>query len=364
MSNPYRFRIDNKKDPPFYIKLGENDFKIIKNCYDFTALPLCTLVNRYYSRSPSRCSQRVENLSFLGFLHKEFYYESDIYDIERKKSRGDRKGVLVFCRRKGAKLIGLDKEYRSRDQDPVGQKDKFKKKFDVYYMIGKLYKKIPSLLSRREALQVYDLKNFTPLECVVPSSPPYFIHVIGEDTGTSWRTNREGKTTDTIEQRLSYAQSRARNEKHIIIAREHNTRFVRDFVRYIPWDIADEVVCNIIKNPNHYLDEFIAMLKQDPKFAFLTYSTPDGLTKINTSHGTYHIGELFSGSNTLRRKLSSPPPNTLIYTHSNEQLRGIALRKSKFYHAYFARDQKVYRIHYKGTEKKFTEQSHPLFTNK
>ncbi|MDK2836749.1 MAG: hypothetical protein PWP21_1526 [Thermosediminibacterales bacterium] len=264
----------------------------------------------------------MNRLHKKGYINSMHYYRPDKKPGEKTKVK--RVAAICYLTHKGVKALGKDIDPRYVEP----QRDKL----EVYNLIGKLYEKFPDLISRREAVEKMGIKNFMPLTCIIPSTPPIIISILGRS-----------KSYEDESRIASFAKTRPIEGTYVIISHSFNARYLESDSYFIHWDRALEVMPNIAKERNYYMNEFISILKRQYRDISIYPATSDLFVKARISGRPFFLGELVSGSNRLRFELRNPPDNTYIYIKNRSDLIGVDLEHGKFYY-YLSSENKAYKM--------------------
>lgn len=147
------------------IRLQPRDIEVLKRVIDFNGLPASAIIKVFFE-SEGYGYRRLKQLEENGYLEKTFYYSPRKKD---GKVFTQRIGGIYYAAFKCCWELGytIDPRFVVPDE----------KKLDVTNLIGKLFAEAPDLLSKRQAVEKYGLKNFMPITCVVPNDNPIFIYI-------------------------------------------------------------------------------------------------------------------------------------------------------------------------------------------
>ncbi len=304
------------------IELQERDLVVLRDIYRFNGLPLPTIVKKHYNKSVSYAYKRLRRLRREGYIENIYYYEPDKKPGEKTKVK--RVAAICYLTHKG--LRALNENINPRYVEP--QRDKL----DIYNIISRLYEEFPDLISKREAVEKMGIKNFMPLTCIIPTSPPVLISILGKK-----------KSYEDESRIASFAKARPIEGRYVIISTGFNARYLESDSYFIHWDNALEVLPNIVKEKDYYLNEFIGILKRQYRDVTILSASPNPFVKARISGRTFHLGELVSGSNRLRLELRNPPDSTYIYVKNRHELTGVDLEHGKFYY-YLSSEGRAYKM--------------------
>lgn len=306
------------------IRIQPRDKELIQRIVDFNGLPGKELVDRFFNGSQYGY-RRLKLLLDNDYLKSVFYY------VPRKK------GEKIITQRISAIYYATPKALREIDCtiDPrfvVPDADKL----DVSNLVGRLFARIPNLISKRQAIEKYHLKNFMPITCVVEDDNPMFIYILGNTIGRL----EIGRIKGFIESGLFP------HATHYIVSRTFHKRLFLPNVYFIPWLLAPEVLPNLAQDRNYYLNKIIKIAQETfPGIRLLSSPTP--LIRAQYRDTILHIGELMSGLNSVRLILKDPPENTFIYAPSRRQFYGVNLTQGSFLF-YSEKDKRIYEMCLKG----------------
>lgn len=309
------------------IELRERDLKVFWDIYRFNSLPLPTIIKKHY-KSLSYAYKRLRRLRREGYIENVYYYEPDKNSGEKTKVK--RVAAICYLTHKGLKALNEDIDPRYVEP----QRDKL----DIYGIIGRLYEEFPDLISKREAVEKMRIKKFMPLTCIIPLNPPMIISILGRS-----------KSYEDESRIASFAKTRPIEGTYIIISDSFNARYLESDSYFIHWDRALEVLSNIAKERNYYMNEFISILKRQYRDISISPATSDLFVKAQISGRSFRLGELVSGSNRLRFELRNPPDNTYIYVKNRRDLIGVDLEYGKFYY-YLSSENKAYKMENRNGE--------------
>lgn len=305
------------------IRIKPRDKELLQELINFNGLPGPEIIDKYFKNSKTYGYRRLKELEDNDYIKRKYYYAQNKKDGVKFAQRV---AAIYYATSKGCKEVGctIDSRYVIPDDD----------KLDVTNLLGKLYSKITNLLSRRQTIEKYELQNFMPISCSIPSKSPIFIYVLGNTIGRY----DIGRIKSFIEADM------IPNARHYIVSRNLPERLLLHKSYFIPWNFALEYLPNIAKDPDCYLDEFLGQIKkQFPGVRFLTKAQP--LIRAQYKNQILHIGELISGSNHLRLILHKPPENTIIYSPSRVHFYGIKLRnEGDSFIFYSQRDKDFFRM--------------------
>ena len=302
------------------IRLQPRDIEVIKRIIDFNGLPISCISNKYFAGSEDG-RQRLKLLQNNNYLKQVLYYAPRNKD---GKTYTQKVSAIYYATPKALREVNcnIDSRYVIPKEE----------RLDVTNLIGKLFNKIPNLLSKRQTIEKYNLGNYMPIDCSVPNNNPMFVYILGRRIGQ--------RDINTIR---NFIKSKIPpNAIHCIISREFKNKLFLPEAHFIPWNMAEHFLPNIARDPYHYLREFLEIVeKQFPGIKHL--STPEPLIKANYQDRILHIGELFSGLNHIRLVLQEPPENTYIYTPNRQCFYGISLKKDNFLF-YSKKDNQIFRM--------------------
>lgn len=307
------------------IRLQPRDIKILEKVIDFNGLPSQDIIQKFFN-TERYGYERLQLLRDNGYLKRVYYY------APRKKgdqTLAQRVGGIDYATPKALREVGctIDPRFVVPNED----------KLDVTNLVGELFREIPELLSKRQAIEKYGLKNFMPITCAIPHESPVFIYILGSKVGRQ----EPGRIAGFIK------SGTFPDAKHIIVSRTFREKLNIPDAYFIPWIFAPTHLPNLAKDPHYYLKEFLTLAKhQFPGIKFLN-STPEPFIKAEHQGRLLHLSELFSGSNLLRLNLQEPPENTYIYAPSRRHFQGVKLRKGSFLF-YSQEDQGVFQMSLKN----------------
>ncbi len=306
------------------IRLQDRDIELLKKIIDFNGLPGPQIVEIFFNESVYGY-KRLKQLQDNGYLKQVYYYAQN-----KKNNRlfAQRISAIYYATSKTLRELGytIDPRYVVPKED----------RLDVANLVGNLLARIPSLISKRQAIEKYSLKNFMPVSCVVPNDNPIFIYVLGNKIGRY----DLGKIAGFIKSEV------IPGAKHFIISRKFREKLFLQNAYFIPWSFATEYLPNIVNDHNFYIKEFLSITKkQFPGIKFLSYQEP--LFKAEYNGEILHIGELISGNNQLRLILEEPPENTYIYAPSRKHFYGVRLKQGSFLF-YSKKDKQIFKMYSKN----------------
>jgi len=304
------------------IRLTGKDIGALKAMFLFKGLSTYALAEKYYS-TLTYARKRLSELKAEGYISSRGYYKAK--KIDNGKKQNSRIVNIYYPTYKGIRAIDENMDPRNVEPD--------KKYLDVANLVSELYRRIPNLLSRRQTLQRFELSNYQPPICSIPTSPPLILYIIGE---TRWH--------EEISRTIGFIKVKPELGRHIIISKDYEYGFLTLPNSYfIHWDHALEVVPNLAKDINYYFKEFQEVIaEQFPGAVFLPYEPP--YLRVNTGKKIIYVAELISGSNFLRLHLCKPIQNVYVYAFekSKKSFSGINLEYGSF--AFFSRqEQKLYK---------------------
>ncbi|HHX24280.1 MAG TPA: hypothetical protein GX723_09805 [Thermoanaerobacterales bacterium] len=304
------------------IRIQPRDKEVINDVIKFNGLPASVIISKHF-KTKTYGYERLKLLENNGYLGNMYYYA-----LRKKdgKKFAQRISAIYYATSKGCKEVGCTIDYRY----VVPNKDKL----DVANLVGNLYSKIPNLLSKRQAMDIYALKNFMPVTCVVPGEKPIFIYILGNKLGRK----EVGSVKNFIESNTFSGAT------HYVVSRDFKERLNILNANYIQWATALEYLPNIAKDKNYYLDEFLRLIKRQlPGIRPLT--EPNPLIRAQYKNQILHIGEFITGSNNLRHILDEPPENTIIYATSRNHFHGLKLKnKEDSFIFYSKKDKSFFRM--------------------
>ncbi len=306
------------------IRLQDRDIELLKRIIDFNGLPGPQIVEIFFNGT-NYGYKRLKQLQDNGYLKQMYYY------AQNKKNGqlfAQRIAAIYYATSKALSELGytIDPRYVVPNED----------RLDVVNLIGRLFSKIPNLISKRQAIEKYGLKNFMPITCVVPNDNPIFIYILGNKIGRY----DVGRIAGFIKSEI-FPKAR-----HYIISRTFREKLFLPNAHFVPWIFATEYLPNITKDNNYYLKEFLKITKEQfPEIKLLSY--PEPLIKAEYNGKILHIGELISGLNQLRLILEEPPENTYIYAPSRRHFYGVKLKQGSFLF-YSKRDEQIFEMHTKN----------------
>ncbi len=302
------------------VRIQQRDKDVIQRIIDFNGLPGKEIVDKYFDGSRYG-NMRLKSLEDNGYLKKIYYY------APRKKDGKvftQRISAIYYATPKGLREVGcsIDSRFVIPDEE----------KLDVSNLVGKLFAKIPSLLSKRQAIEKYNLKNFIPISCAVDGDTPMFIYVLGNKLGRFDIGRIKGFTESGI---MPHA-------KHYVVSRKFYDRLFLPNIHFVPWIMAPDILPNLAQDRNYYLREFLEIVKKEfPGIGLL--SGPEPLIRAQYQNKILHIGELISGLNHIRLVLQDPPENTFIYAPSRRHFYGVKLNQGSFLF-YSQKDQDIFEM--------------------
>lgn len=296
-------------------QLQQRDREILQDLYRFNGLPAEAIIGRFSCRNDGY--RRLRILKREGYVARKYYY------AKNNNNRAQRIATIYYVMPKGLKAINIGIDPRMvRPYDD---------ELDVHNLIGRLYLAEPRLLSKRETLKRYDLKGFMPVSCSIPGKPPVFIHILGKD-----KNSLEEKTWV-----VSFIEAQILPAEHVIISRNFDKIYLTPEARYIPWDMAVQILPIWSRDRDVYINKL--------KKYFLTFYPEaiffpkDPFIIARTRRGIFHLAELVSGSCFLRMVLASPPPNTLVFVENRRCLEGVNLEQGSFF-VYSEQENQVFEI--------------------
>lgn len=289
------------------IRLQPRDKEILERIIDFNGLNAAAIINVFFD-SQKYGYRRIKQLQNNGYLKQIYYYAQN-----KKKGQvfSQRIAAIYYATPKALREVGISIDPRFVVPN--------KEKLDVTNLIGNLFARIPKLISKRQAKEIYGLKNFMPISCVVPLDNPIFLYILGNKVGRQ----DVGRIVGFIKSDIFP------NARHFIISRTFRKKLLLTNSYFIPWTFALEYLQNIVNDNYFYLNKFLEIVEEQfPGIQFLTQ--PEPLIKAKYQNKILHIGELFSGSNHLRLVLQDPPENTYIYVPSRRHFYGVSLKQGSF----------------------------------
>lgn len=287
------------------IRIQPRDREILKDIIAFNGLPASVLIKKYFSTKKYGYA-RLKLLENNGYVSNMYYYAKNKKD---GINFAQRISAIYYATSLGCREVDCPTDYRY----VVPNEDKL----DVSNLVGNLYSIIPSLISKRQAMEKYGLKGFMPLTCVIPNEKPIFIYVLGNKLSR----NEIGMTKNFIE---SYPAPAT----HYVVSRDFKERLNIPNAHFIPWIFALDYLPNLAKNKDYYLNEFIKIIQKElPGIRLLSNTQP--LLRAQYKNQVLHLGELISGSNHLRQILDEPPENTIIYAPTRVHFYSIKFKSEK-----------------------------------
>ena len=302
------------------IRIQPRDKELLQELINFNGLPGPEIIDKYFKNSKTYGYRRLKELEDNDYIKRKYYYAQNKKDGVKFAQRI---AAIYYATGKGCKEVAcnIDSRYVIPDDD----------KLDVTNLVGKLYFKIPNLLSRRQTIAKYELQNFMPISCSIPGDSPAFIYVLGNTIGRY----DIGRIKSFIEADI------ITNARHYIISRTFPERFLLSNSYFIPWNLALEYLPNIAKDKNCYLNEFLTIIQKElPEIRLLSNIQP--LLRAQYKNKVLHLGELVSGSNHLRLILHQPPENTIIYAPSRVHFYGIKLRSEEDSFIFYSQRDKAF----------------------
>lgn len=301
------------------IRLNEKDLAVLLDSARFRGLTAETIRHIHFNDS-TYAWKRLNALHENNYLGRKYYYE--VKKTASGINHAQRIAALYFPTPKGLKTVNY-----SIDPRYVVPMDH---RLDVHYVLSRLYNNIPELLPKRDAQEKYPLKNYMPVTCMVPDQhKPFFISIIGNNKAHK----EESKLVKFVE--TGYFPG-----TYIIVSSKFpGEKLLLTDSHYIHHDLAPEVIPNMARGRNDYLDFFIT------KFAKGVVGHQDLFTMVDVQNrGVCHFAELFTGSTRLMRSLRRPLPKTYIYLDRIRHIQGIKLEHGSF-HAFSREKQKFYRVY-------------------
>ena len=213
------------------VRINDRDRKVFEALYRFNGITLGALQEVHFNGS-SYASNRLAKLKNAGYLDRKYYYSDGLKEA----------GVYYLCS-KGIQEIG--KEITPKYIEP--RKDKL----DVQIMLSKLYCKFSDdLLSAREVKQVYNLQNFTPISAFLPS-PPTAIIILSHNSTSQEYNNVKTFLEAQVEPFVQY----------IVVAKKFPGVLEETDAHFIYWDMAEQVIPNFYRNPQHYTNSFLKVFQ-------------------------------------------------------------------------------------------------------
>ena len=159
------------------IRIQPRDKEMLQEIIDFNGLPGPQIIDKFF-KTENYGYERLKALEDNGYISKKYYYAQN---KKNGKVFPQRISAIYYAMPKGCREVGctIDTRYVVPDDD----------KLEVSNLVGNLYSKIPNLLSKRKAIEKYELKNFIPVSCVIPSDNPMFIYVLGNKIAVLIRKN-------------------------------------------------------------------------------------------------------------------------------------------------------------------------------
>lgn len=300
-------------------KLPERDRNILIDLYNFNGLPMQSILDKYFGDKTDYGYKRLAVLQERGLINKTYYYVSNRGAVRRV-------AAILYITYQGLKFLGIDKTVSTANVKPREEG------LDVHYMLGSLYTSIPELLAGRTAREKYNLKNYMPITCCYPGTRPVYIFIIGQTPARNEVARFRG-----------FVKSSVYPGDHLVISRRFYKPLGDIPIRFVPWDLAREVVPIGLKNKDHYLEEFRGILRS--RFSNIVFGSKHGdFQEVKINNRMYNIGEIFFGnSEGVRQALSNPLNSTLLYTPSRVHFPGIKLEKGSF--LFFSRkDEAFYKM--------------------
>ncbi len=290
------------------IRIGERDLSLLRDLYRFNGLPAPSIIKLMFGNSKYG-SRRLLALENEGYVKKKFYYAQN-----RTKGRrfSQRISAIYYVTQKGLQTI--DEPIHPRYVVPD------KERLDIHNLIGNIYAKTPSLLSRRDTLDRYELKPFMPVTCAIPRKPPILIHIIGNK-----KVRKEAA-------RLSgFLQSYVITARHVIVARKFEPELLIPGSYLVPWTVAPTVIANIAMDMDHYTKQLILLFRRS--YPDSSFSISEPFIQARTMHNTYHLATLMFATALTRFNLQRPPKNTLVYTPTARHVWDLNVQQGslKFY---------------------------------
>lgn len=285
------------------INLTVRDKKLIKDVIYFKGLPTQTIIKLYFNGSETYAKKRLSQLKKAGYLENMFY------NVYCAQGCGKRKTSIIYATHKAIKVLRLN--VNSKRIIPA------KKDLDEKDLIGKLYGKIPTMLPAKLARRKSKLHNYDPVSCIVPSSPPLYISILGSSAVDKESRYNRVRSFSIKTKNLPF--------KKIVVAKEFHPLLLADPINFISWDMAEEAIPNIAEDENYYINKLKKFFLRAPGKANFHSIDDSGLIRMEYSAKTYYIAELFTGSNKIRKALRNPAKNTIIYVPHRNYLHGIDL---------------------------------------
>jgi hypothetical protein len=297
------------------VRINDRDRKVFEALYRFNGITLGALQEVHFNGS-SYASNRLAKLKNAGYLDRKYYYSDGLKEA----------GVYYLCS-KGIQEIG--KEITPKYIEP--RKDKL----DVQIMLSKLYCKFSDdLLSAREVKQVYNLQNFTPISAFLPS-PPTAIIILSQNSTSQEYNNVKTFLEAQVEPFVQY----------IVVAKKFPGVLEETDAHFIYWDMAEQVIPNFYRNPQHYTNSFLKVFQNYFPNTPITVKKQYGLQfhVANLPFGPLYLGELHTGFLRLARLLQRPDRAYCLSVPDRAQLNMVRVVEGSFT-IYSEKDQAFYRV--------------------
>ena len=301
------------------IRLNDKDLDILKDTGRFNGLS-AESIRQVHFAGTTYAWKRLNALYKSGYLERKYYYT--LNQTQNGIKHSQRIAAIYYLTPKGLKAISLKIDPRYVVPQDV--------RLDVHFMISKLYKVLPGLLSKRESMEKYGLKSFMPVTCIYPSTPPVFISILGKDSSPWERSNV-----------LSFFKTKIFPGTYAVISRNFpEEKLLLTDSHFIFWRFAPSIIPKMVQDKEVFLNQFLNVFEGAK---VLAYKEP--FVKIQApGYGVLNIAELFSGSTHLMLHLMNPSENTCIYIENLSHLgQGVKLEKGSFY-VYTREDERFYEI--------------------